>query len=348
VRFPFAYMGLSRAARPIIAAGILCGLFLWIPFAGVIAHPAHGRSSHVSRKAADVRQVPTPTPTATLVPPTPTVTRTPVPPTATHTPVPPTATNTPTATSTPLPPTVTSTSTPTIPPPVGQSGSWNLVFHDEFNGTSLDLTKWRPNWNGDTDTAISPPVNRSESACYDPQQVAESNGELDLTAIAGSCTASNGITYPYRSGLIESNGKYSFTYGYAEARIWAPAGTGSWPAFWSDGQNWPQDGEIDILEAYGTDTSTFHYYYPGGSPGGDTVVPGATAGWHTYAVDWEPGMITWYYDGRQVWQLTNAGLAGGSAIASTPQYLILNLGLDSPQAAVPVTMRVDYVRVWQR
>ena len=293
-------------------------------------------------------------PTATLVPPT----NTPVPPTATL--VPPTSTPIP-PTNTPIPPTATlvpPTAT-TVPPtatvgvsssgaqPVGVPGTWNMVFSDEFNGTSLDLTKWRPNWNGGTDTAITPPVNGSETACYDPQQVTESNGELDLTAVANPCTA-NGRTFPYRSGMIESNGKYSFSHGAFEARIWTPAGSGMWPAFWSDGQSWPLDGEIDVLEAYGTDaSSSFHYHYPGGGPGGNSTVPGSTAGWHTYAADWESGVITWYYDGQPVWRLTDSMLTGGSSIVSAPQYLILNLGLNSSQSAVPATMRVDYVRVWQ-
>jgi len=226
------------------------------------------------------------------------------------------------------------------PDPVGQTGTWNLVFSDEFDGTTLNLAKWRPNWLGPNDTAITKPVNSQETACYDPKQVSVQNGELDLVAVARPC-----LNWAFASGLVESNGKFNFTYGYMEARIWTPAGVGVWPAFWSDGQNWPQDGEIDVLEAYGTDRSTFHYHYAGCGgdcgPGGEVTVPGATTGWHIYAADWEPGVITWYYDGAKVWQYT-------TAITASPQYLILNLGLNSDQPAVPATMRVDYVRVWKK
>ena len=73
------------------------------------------------------------------------------------------------------------------------------------------------------------------------------------------------------------------------------------------------------------------------------MVSGATAGWHTYAADWEPGSLTFYYDGRQVWRTT-------TGVTNQPMYLILDLAASntiSPPVIVPATMRVDYVRVWQ-
>jgi len=140
-------------------------------------------------------------------------------------------------TTTPTP-TSTTTAGPT-PPPV--SGSWTLKFADEFNGSSLDLNKWRPNWAWwltNADTVISKPVNEAELSCYDPSAVTESNGVVTLTAVQQPCTANNGVTYAYRSGLIESYNHYQFTYGYMEARMWLPQGTDSpvdWPAFWANG-----------------------------------------------------------------------------------------------------------------
>jgi beta-glucanase (GH16 family) len=223
--------------------------------------------------------------------------------------------------------------------PVGQAGTWDLIFNDEFDGTALNLSKWRPNWLGGSDTAITKPVNSAETSCYDPQQVSVQNGELDLTAVARTCSS-----WRFASGMVQSNGKFSFTYGYVEARIWTPAGAGVWPAFWTDGQKWPTDGEIDVLEAYGTNRSTYHYHYAGCGgdcgPGGAVDVAGATSGWHTYAADWRPGAITWYYDGKPVWSYT-------TGIVSSPHYLILNLGLNSTSSTLPAKMRVDYVRVWK-
>jgi len=50
--------------------------------------------------------------------------------------------------------------------------------------------------------------------------------------------------------MVNSNGKFNYTYGYLEARVWL-SGTGAisnWPAVWTDGQSWPADGELDVME----------------------------------------------------------------------------------------------------
>ena len=228
-----------------------------------------------------------------------------------------------------------------MPRPLGVHGSWNLVFSDEFDGSSLDLTKWRPNWLGGTDTTITKPVNRAEQSCYDPAQVTQGGGLATLTAVKRSCTASNGVTYNYASGLIESKNHFTFTYGYMETRMWLP-GSGStavdWPGFWADGTvTWPSTGEIDVMEVL-DGRLCWHFHYSGGAPGGCPSI--ATPwGWHTFGADWEPGVITFYYDGVRVGQVT-------SGVTSSPMFLILNLGLSS-NIVVPVSVQVDYVRVWK-
>lgn len=225
--------------------------------------------------------------------------------------------------------------------PAGIPGRWKLSFDDEFNGSTVDTSDWSVGWFG---SGITTAPDASEQNCEDPAEVSEAGGSLAIRAVAKS-ESCGGVTKPYASGLISSNGKFQFTYGAFEARIWVP-GNGStiadWPQFWSDGQSWPADGEIDALEGL-RGRACYHFHYSGGGRGGCSTVAGAAGGWHTYAADWEPGSITYYYDGRQVWH-TSTG------VTSAPMYLILSLGVSrviSPPDIAPATMQVDYVRVWQ-
>jgi beta-glucanase (GH16 family) len=80
------------------------------------------------------------------------------------------------------------------------------------------------------------------------------------------------------------------------------------------------------------------------SQGGLTngCLPNIGPGWHTFASDWEPGSLTYYYDGVEVKSLT-------TGITSSPMYIILGNGVHSDEAGVtePDAMKVQYVRVWQ-
>ena len=225
--------------------------------------------------------------------------------------------------------------------PVGISGSWSMIFDDEFSTSALDAQKWSTARFG---SGITVGPNVFEQECYDPSQVSVTGGILALDAISRTETC-GGAPHPFASGLVSTNGKFAFTYGAMEARIWMP-GTADhiddWPAFWADGQRWPYDGEIDVVEGLGG-RSCFHFHYSGGGPGGCATINGGSAGWHTYAADWEPGEIAFYYDGHLVGQQL-------SGLTDQPMYLTLDLAVSSttttPDVA-PSTMRVDYVRVWQ-
>lgn len=238
------------------------------------------------------------------------------------------------------------TTQPAPPPPTPPTSppASTQLFGDEFNGTSLDRSKWRPNWLAGTDDAITKPVNSAELSCYDPAQVSVSGGYLHLRAVDRSCRANNGVTYPYASGLVESAHDFTFTYGRVEARIWLPAGSGSaaanWPAFWANGTgSWPVTGELDVMEGL-EGHACWHFHSPAGGPGG--CAPWSSpAGWHTFAADWQPGSVTYFYDGQQVGRIA-------SGITASPMYLIFNLGLSttiSPPVHLPSEMLVDWVRV---
>ena len=222
--------------------------------------------------------------------------------------------------------------------PEGMPGNWTPVFDDEFNGDSLDTANWHTGWLG---TGVTAPVGPEEQECYDPAQVSVGGGYLHLDAVARS-EQCGGETRPYASGMVNTDGLHEFTSGAFEARIYLPAAPGGgiadWPAFWADGQSWPADGEMDVMEGLSGQTC-FHYHDPAGGPGGCADVG---PGWHVFGADWEGDTVTYYYDGHDVGSTTTDG-------SSAPQYLILNNAVGgSGGRSAPADMLVDYVRAWRQ
>jgi beta-glucanase (GH16 family) len=222
--------------------------------------------------------------------------------------------------------------------PLGAAGTWHLVLNSTFNGSTLPHL-WSTGWFG---SGITAPVQSEELECYSPSQVTFSGGSLDLS-LAKSTHTCGGIVRHYTSGMVTTARGFSFTYGLAEARIYLPPSghqIADWPAFWTDGRSWPADGEMDILEGL-RGAACFHFHDPSGGPGG--CVRGNYSGWHTYGANWEPGSVTYYYDGHRVGRITRG-------VTSAPMYLILNLAVDNSYGGAkvaPARMQVKFVRVWQ-
>ncbi len=264
------------------------------------------------------------------------------------------ATTATTSTATTTLTTITSTTTiPSLQPTSNAPGPWTLVFDDEFTGSTLNLSKWAPNWFGSNALAITSPVNNYELECYNPSQATVGNGYLSLNAVAASSAPGHcgSQSETNASGMIMTYGKFYYSYGYAEAEIWLPGNANSvydWPAWWTDGEgvNWPATGEIDIMEGLSGALQYHVHTSCTGSGSGNIAVAGDTSGWHTYAADWEPGSVTFYYDGNDVGAMTTAS---NGCMPNTPQFLILNLALGGAggKTVVPSSMIVKYVRVWQ-
>jgi len=226
--------------------------------------------------------------------------------------------------------------------------TYQLIWSDEFNGTSVDGSKWNID-NG------NPGVN-NEKEYYQSANVAETGGNLVITAKNQSVGGQ-----PYTSGKLETSGKFSTTYGRIEASIKVPEFQGSWPAFWMLGINigsvgWPQCGEIDILEQINTSNTiygTIHWYDNGATQYGGTTSTNANA-YHLYAVQWDNQSITWWVDNTLYATANIANNINNTGAFQNPFYIILNLAVagDFPgqtvnTAAMPASMDVDYVRVYK-
>ena len=246
---------------------------------------------------------------------------------------------------------------------------WTLGWHDEFDGTGLDATRW-----GVQNLSTFGDGN-SELACLMADNVRVADGALTISARRAAAPVTCGsrdTRFPYgreyTSGMVQT--KTSWQYGRFEvrARIPTQAGTskGLWPGFWMRPAG-GGTGELDILEAIGSGASgtesrkihqTIHYDYVGTHPKQPFTATTAfvpAEGFHTYAAEWEPGAIRWYVDGALTYTRTTATTPWLDEAFSKPFFIRLNLAVGgswpgSPDAATafPGDFTVDWVRVYHR
>ncbi|MEU1271605.1 RICIN domain-containing protein [Streptomyces sp. NPDC005799] len=213
-----------------------------------------------------------------------------------------------------------------------------VAFSDTFDGpagAAVDPSKWQ------TETGDN--VNNHERQYYTPgtrNAALDGQGHLVITA-----RRENPANYQcwygtcqYTSARLNTSGRFTAQYGHVEARMKIPRGQGMWPAFWMLGTpvNWPDSGEIDVMENVGFEPSTVHgtIHGPGysgsGGIGAAYSLPGGQAfadAFHTFAVDWAPDSITWSVDGTVYQRRTPADLGGRTWVFNKPFFLILNLAV---------------------
>ena len=249
---------------------------------------------------------------------------------------------------------------------------YQLVWQDEFDGNY----GYAPNENGVPRTELNPDywthevknagwVNH-ELQNYVNHKTPEGklvtelrNGKLRITALK-----ENGKVY---SGRVYAKVKEGWRYGYIEASIKLPKGKGTWPAFWMmpvNFRSWPADGEIDIMEEVGYHPdyvssslhANAHVHSDGTQVTHEMKCAGAEGEFHTYAILWTAKNITTYVDGKVQLSYDNRGLGRDDWPYDDPFYVIFNLawggdwggaqGVD--ESALPATMEVDYIRVFQK
>ena len=239
-------------------------------------------------------------------------------------------------------------------------GNWNIVWNDEFNGTTNNPNVWtydlgNSGWGN----------NELEYYTSRTNNVRTAGGMLHIAAQRESY---NGASYT--SARMKSQGLFSFQYGRLEWRAKLPVGTGTWPALWLLGTNintigWPNCGEIDVVENngnnpgqeqgslhWGGDSTAFYNFL-----NGDSVT-----NFHTYTLDWSPTAFLFYVDGHLYQTQTSWTSPAGTYPFpfNQPFFLIMNLAiggsyLGNPSQATinagtvfPAEMLVDYVRIYSQ
>ena len=236
---------------------------------------------------------------------------------------------------------------------------WKLTWSDEFDGASVDTTKWT------IETGIAFGTQQKDFDTDRPENIALKDDMLVFTARKEAFQGND-----YTSGRMKSAGKITRQFGRFEARLKIPRGQGMWPAFWLLGDDydtagWPACGEIDVMENRGADVTTVHGSihgpgYFGGSSYTQAFKLDGTAtfsdDFHVFAIEWEQGVIRWYVD-DVLYQTRSADTLPRSKswVFDRPFYMILDLavggqyGGDPDDTTVfPQTMLVDYVRIYER
>jgi len=252
----------------------------------------------------------------------------------------------------------------TIPDANATPAGWTLVWADEFDGTTVDPTKWEAQL-GDGCPDLCGWGN-NELQAYTAENLSVGDGTLKITA------RQNGDDYT--SSRIRTLGKGDWTYGRFEIRAKLPTGQGLWPAIWllfseDTYGGWAASGEIDIMEAVGNEPGevfgTLHYggQFPANVFSGEPfelTFDSFDQDFYVFTVEWEESEIRWYVNNvLYQTQTSDDWFTTGSDNPAAPFnhdfHMILNVavggnlpGAPDETTVFPQTMEVDYVRVYER
>lgn len=258
---------------------------------------------------------------------------------------------------------------------VPQKEGYYLDFHDEFNGDSLDRSKWTdyylPHW-------ASNPENAKANYRFEDGKLIEYiakdqkpwSPELD-GAVKSSAIMSfnkNWIHNFSGSQTLMSNQEewtgYATTYGYFEIRAkLSDVGGGGHQAWWmvgmqNDTNDWfnsKETGEIDVIETFFSRSNTWRiaaygwndpFFQSSSWYSSEDPAPtnDQTQEYHTYGLDWSPGSLKFYYDGVLYRELNQA--------PDYPMGTILNIYTDAGSGrgndVYPKEWAIDYFRVYKR
>lgn len=248
---------------------------------------------------------------------------------------------------------------------IPQYEGYYLLWHDEFDGDSLNKDIWN------IDIRMPGATNNElQEYTESPDNVFIRDGKLVLKAIK---TQKYGKDY-YTSGKVSAR-KKDFMYGKVVVSAKVPKGKGLWPAIWMmpTKENyygtWPRCGEIDIMEILGNQPhityATVHYGEPHAQQQGTKVLNDGTTfadGFHEYSVEWEPGEIRFYVDGELIHTVNDWFTALGGKEKPYPApfnqnfYVQMNLAVGGNWPGNPdettdfskAEFEIDYVRVYQK
>jgi hypothetical protein len=224
---------------------------------------------------------------------------------------------------------------------------WSLVAAEDFTGP-LSTGRWNV-YDSKATNSVS---------TWSPSMVGTAAGRLVIQGTGSDPSGRGNVS----GGLCWCGVGGNRTYGRWEVRAQFDRGTGFGPAviLWPASNQWPDDGEIDVVETPHGDRSlsysTVHWGSAADHRTDNGTRRGDFSGWHTYAVDWLPGLIRITVDGAVVYDSTTG--PNRPDVPSGPMHLALqqepgpfgDSWVAAPNSSTPstVSMRVDWVRIYRR
>ena len=234
---------------------------------------------------------------------------------------------------------------------------YTLVFRDEFNepdGTLPDAKVWRY-------CTRRPKVTWARYLSNSPEVAFIKDGNLVLRAIPNPDKSKDNV--PMLTGGIETSQNFTFRFGRVECRALVNPFIGNFPAIWMMPKSkfgWPKGGEIDIFEqidneqrCYATVHSAWTQSHRNELHSGNLLMP--MNRYHTYAVEWEEDVLTFFADGKRVFQYKKQNDSQEQwPFDKSNFYLILNQSVGNgswaknPNENHTYEMRIDWIRVYQK
>lgn len=250
---------------------------------------------------------------------------------------------------------------------------YKLVWNDEFN---VEGEPSKDNWNYETGF-----VRNQEAQWYQKENAYCKNGFLIIEAKKEKKVNPYFISKTHQdwtkkrdfinvtSSCLITKGKHSWRYGRFEMRAKIPVEKGMWPAFWTLGEqgNWPENGEIDIMEYYAGKILA-NVAWKSDSPKTEwdskTVLLNQfdDHSWadkfHVWRMDWDEYSIKLFVDDELLNETDlkqiSKGINQKISPFKQPHYLLLNLAVGGAnggsftKASFPSKYIIDYVRVYQK
>jgi beta-glucanase (GH16 family) len=224
--------------------------------------------------------------------------------------------------------------------PAALNQNMPAVFFDDFSGAKLDTVKWNiettgMHFNNELQAYVDSAA--TISIVHGAESEGAENGALQLKPkFAPGFVTQDGQKFDFISGRINTRNKVEVAYGTVSARIKITDGAGLWPAWWMLGKgNWPETGEIDIMEYIGEKDWASAAAHGTGYSGDAALVDrlyfpanNDITQWHIYAVDWTPDSLVFKYDGVPMFRVTKPMTQFfGTWAFDNPKFLILNFAV---------------------